>query len=200
MSYDVIRSVRQLIEHGIGDAARLAYILDRLENGKYLYLSDQKYLENLINTNQDVTSKHTSSELYANTNLETELRDINVRLEKMLQNKETKERRITDRVLEPQIDSTSKSHIANASVVRPKNENMTLVLSVVLGLTSLQGIGHIYIGKIAKGVGIFALSLILYTLSLSYFLGIVKDSVPSFLQPYLLPITITGYLGLYVCL
>ena len=197
MSYDVIRSVRQLIESGIGDVARLAYILDRLENGKYLYLSDQRYLENVINTNQDISHKHASTESHAIGNLESELRDINVRLEKILHNKTTNEKEIIDGEVTPQINSKSKSRIINVNIIGPKNENITLILSVIFGLIFLQGIGHIYIGKIAKGIGIFVLSVILYTISLSYYLGITKDTVPSFLQPYLLIITIVGYLGLY---
>ena len=80
-----------------------------------------------------------------------------------------------------------------------KKEEVTLILSVVLGLISLQGIGYIYLGKIGRGVGILALSLLLFTLWISYATGVItKDSVPSFVSFYFLPITAIGYLGLYV--
>jgi len=35
-----------------------------------------------------------------------------------------------------------------------KDESTTLILSIVLGLIGLPGIGHMYVGKVGKGVGI----------------------------------------------
>lgn len=198
MAYDVIRAVRQLIENGIGDAARLAHILDRLESGKYLYLSDQKYLESLLGTNEYIVSKPASTESPEVVNLETNLRDINIRLEKILQNKARNERKITDNVHTTNNDSTPKSYSINKDViVRPKTENITLVLSVLLGLISLQGMGHIYIRKIAKGLGILVMSLILSSLSVLFFLGMIKELIPSFLHVSFIPILIVGYFVLY---
>ena len=42
-----------------------------------------------------------------------------------------------------------------------KNEGTTLVLSIVLGLFGCLGIGHIYIGKTEKGVGLLIIGWIL---------------------------------------
>ena len=199
MSYEVIRTVRQLIEKGIGDSSRLVHILDRLESGKYLYLSDQKYLENLLTTSQNIPNKTILTTPSEFEGLEAELKDINVQLEKILHNKESNERKITERASIPQMNLTDKSPtISGDKSIRHKRTDVTLVLSVVLGLICLQGIGHIYIGKFAKGIGIFVLSLNLYILSVSYFLGLVNIPIPYFLQSYTLPILITGYLGLYV--
>lgn len=35
-----------------------------------------------------------------------------------------------------------------------KDEGTTLILSIILGLIGLPGIGHMYVGKVGKGVGI----------------------------------------------
>lgn len=198
MSYDVIRSVRQLIESGVGDIARLGHILDRLESGKYVYLSDQRYLENLLSTNEYAVNKPPVVESQGAVNLEKDLRDINLRLEKILQDKTRNEKKITDNASVKQIESTSKIPQANKEkVVRTKSEDTTLLFSVVLGLVSLHGIGHIYIRKIAKGIGLLILSLSLSSLSVLYTLGIIKDSIPPFLHVYFIPILIGGYFGLY---
>ena len=197
MSYEIIKSVRQLIETGIGDSGRLAHILDRLESGKYLYLSDQKYLENLLSSSQNITSKPALKEPHEFEDMETELKDINTRLEKMLQNKERNERKIIDDVQTRNIDSASKSSAISNEKLRPKSEDITLILSVVLGLVSLQGIGHIYLNKTGKGFGILVSSLIISSLSISFVLGSIKNLIPLFLQPYFIPLMIMTYFGLY---
>ena len=196
MSYEVIKSVRQLIETGIGDPARLAHILDRLESGKYLYLSDQKYLENLLSSSQNIISEPVPKEPLEFEGLETELKDINIRLEKMLQNKERNEKKIIDEVQTRNRDLDSKSSESNKKL-RPKSEDITLVLSVVLGLISLQGIGYIYLNKTGKGFGVLLSSLIIASISVSYVLGSIKNSIPLLLQPYFIPLMIITYFGLY---
>ncbi len=45
-----------------------------------------------------------------------------------------------------------------------KSESTTLILAIVLGLFALCGIGHFYVGKIGKGVGILISALILYVI------------------------------------
>jgi hypothetical protein len=197
MSYEVIKTVRQLIENGTGDSARLVHILDRLESGKYLYLSDQKYLENLLSSSENIASKPASKEPHEFEDIETELKDINTRLEKMLQNKERNERRIIDDVHTRSIDLDSKSSATSNGKLRPKSEDVTLVLSVVLGLVSLQGIGHIYLNSTGKGFGILLSSLVISSLSVSYVLGSIKNSIPLFVQPYFIPLMIIAYFGLY---
>jgi len=42
-----------------------------------------------------------------------------------------------------------------------KDESTTLILSIVLGLIGLPGIGHMYVGKVGSGVGILIGSWIL---------------------------------------
>jgi hypothetical protein len=199
VSYDLVKSIRNLMQQEIGDAPRLEYILDRLEKGKYLYLSDQKYLENLLNENEMRARSHeTEGEPHSLEKLETDLKNLNTQLEKILQIRERNEKTTSD-FLRP-VEDPPKQTIADVTV-RPqrKSEDITLVLSVVLGLVSLQGIGHIYIGKIARGAGILSLSLLLFTIWISYVTGIItKSSIPSFASFYFLPVIAAGYLGLYV--
>src|SRR6266852_5835689 len=143
MSYDSVRSVHRLIEEGIGDAARLEYILDRLEKGKYLYLSDQKYLESLLSSNQMNMTESTETKVESNAlgKLEKDLMNLNSQLENILKN-----RRKTDKINEGQTMIESQKHDIQKFKHGPtptanKNEEVTLILSVVLGLVSLQGIG-----------------------------------------------------------
>lgn len=48
-----------------------------------------------------------------------------------------------------------------------KSEGTTLVLTIVLGILGLGGIGHIYLGKIARGIGILIVGLILLVFSIA---------------------------------
>jgi len=48
-----------------------------------------------------------------------------------------------------------------------KSEGTTLVLSIVLGLLGINGVGHIYVGKIGKGVAILIGSIILYSIGIA---------------------------------
>ena len=43
-----MRSAQRLLDLGVGDTGRLAYIISVLKQGKKFYLTDQKYLNNLI--------------------------------------------------------------------------------------------------------------------------------------------------------
>jgi hypothetical protein len=52
MSSDLIEKIQQLIDSGTGDVGRLQYILEKLQNGRKLYNSDQSYLDNLLNNHE----------------------------------------------------------------------------------------------------------------------------------------------------
>lgn len=43
-----------------------------------------------------------------------------------------------------------------------KSEGITLILSIILGIIGLQGVGHMYVGKIGKGIGILIGSIIIF--------------------------------------
>ncbi|MGH9909363.1 MAG: hypothetical protein ACRD32_01855, partial [Nitrososphaerales archaeon] len=149
MSYDLIKSVQHLIELQKGDVGRLEYILDTLKERKYLYLSDQKYLENLLQEaqNEEREKDETIHNNVVINELKNEIRNLREKLdkietEKINPNKETK---VGDQKREK---------------ITQKNEVVTLALSIVLGLVSLSGVGHMYLGKYAKGIGILVISFI----------------------------------------
>jgi uncharacterized membrane protein YdbT with pleckstrin-like domain len=42
-----------------------------------------------------------------------------------------------------------------------KSESTTLVLAIVLGLFGISGVGHIYLGKVGKGIAILIVNIVL---------------------------------------
>ena len=201
VSYDLVRSVRNLIQQGVGDASRLGYILNRLENGKYLYLSDQKYLEDLLSESDIIASQPVETKVDSHSlgKLESDLKQLNTQLEKILKSRDTVEKMPSDSDLRNIVAHLKQRPVPVNNSVHYKSEHLTLVLAVVLGLISLQGVGHIYLGKVAKGVGILALSLLLFATWISYVTGaITKDSIPQFVHFYFLPVVAVSYLGLYI--
>src|SRR5256885_12671474 len=200
MSYDSVRSVHRLIEEGIGDAARLEYILDRLEKGKYLYLSDQKYLESLLSSNQmNITeSAETKVESNALGKLEKDLMNLNSQLEDILRNKRQKDRVVEDQTIVEHQKQDIRKFKHEPTITSMKNEEIALILSVVLGLVSLQGIGHMYVQRIARGTGILVLSLLIFALSMSFVIGIIpKETIPNTVSAFFLPVLASGYFMLY---
>ena len=54
-----------------------------------------------------------------------------------------------------------------------KNEGTVLILAIILGLFALNGIGHLYLGKIARGVGLLIGSIVLLAIGFAtLFFGI----------------------------
>ncbi|VVC06247.1 Uncharacterised protein [uncultured archaeon] len=201
MSYDSVRSVHRLIEEGIGDAARLEYILDRLEKGKYLYLSDQKYLEDLLSSNQMNMTESAEPKVESNAleKLENDLMNLNLQLENVLRNKQRTGKGAEDQTIVESKKQDAQKFKHEPSITSQNNEEVTLLLSVVLGLISLQGIGHIYVGRIARGVGILVLSLLISALGISFVTGIIpKETIPNTVLVFFLPILVSGYFMLYV--
>ena len=70
MSEDLIKTVQKLIDSGKGDSTRLHEIFNILKQGTPLYMSDYKYVQNLIETlekqkqaesEKEIKSKNTKS-------------------------------------------------------------------------------------------------------------------------------------------
>ena len=201
MSYDSVRSIHRLIEQGIGDAARLEYILDRLEKGKYLYLSDQKYLESLLSSNQITMTESAETKVESNAlgKLEKDLMNLNSQLENILRNKRQTDKSIEDRTIVETEKQEIRKFKHEPTITSNKNEEVALILSVVLGLVSLQGIGHMYVRRIARGIGILVLSLLISALSISFVTGIIpKETIPNTVSVFFLPVLVSGYFMLYV--
>src|SRR5260370_14810599 len=197
MAYELVKSIRKLIQQGVGDTARLEYILEMIEKGRDLYFSDKKYLDNLLYTNDTVVDEHEEikTELHSLEKIETDIKKLNTQLQTILKNKQRAEKIKSD-LVQRSIPPQTKPKLVDENIVTRKNEEITLVLAIVLGLVSLQGIGHIYIRKIARGIGILVLSLLLSTLCISYL--VVHISIPSFMSSFFLPLLVVGYLGLYI--
>jgi len=49
---------------------------------------------------------------------------------------------------------------ATASIRRYKSEGITLVLSIVVGLLGIMGVGHIYLGRVRRGIIILIIGMI----------------------------------------
>ena len=87
----------------------------------------------------------------------------------------------------------------NSKKMKPKNENISLILSIVLGLVGLSGISHIYLGKIQKGVGILVVSFILIGVT-GYFVYIIASqnmlNLLSILHSFWI-VPLVGYYGFF---
>lgn len=77
-----------------------------------------------------------------------------------------------------------------------KSEGTTMVLSIVLGLLGLQGIGHLYLGRVGRGVGLLVGSIILYYAGWT----LVSFGAAFIILPALLPLLIGGIVLLVVSL
>jgi hypothetical protein len=209
LSYDLIKSIESLIESGRGDTKRLEYIISTLRERKYLYLSDQKYLESLLNSRSiqegetpKIRKTNEGNDLVDE--IRNELKNLNKKLEQIEREKNSVEEK--DRQLKPI------EHFQNFTLgekpskniyqkrIKCKNEQITLALSIVLGLLGLPGIGLIYLGKIAKGVGILSISFILIALSVYFISSRISQGSfsPLFILNSFEVVLLIGYLGLYI--
>ncbi len=208
MSYDLIKTIEYLIESGKGDTGRLRYILNSFREQKHVYLSDQKYLENLLEScsfqkdekTHEIRKSTYDSDLFKE--LLVEIRNLNKRLDEINRVKNAVNENEKSRTLENsqnfiQVDRLSKT---TQKATKYKNENIPLILSIVLGLFGLPGIGHIYLGKAAKGFGIMSISLILVSSSVYFVSSMITHgdlNLFSILNS-LVVVLIIGYLALYI--
>ena len=63
-------------------------------------------------------------------------------------------------------NTTNYRHNPNQRPIQWKSEGTTLVLTVVLGIFGLGGIGHIYLGNISRGIVILIVGIILSVVTL----------------------------------
>src|SRR6267378_2360549 len=192
------------MESGIGDRDRLQYILNTVSEGKYLYLSDKNYLENLLHSipvqkespslksdDNDVVNELLDELRLLNKKVEQIERTSKIHTEGKGQSKSTESyQNLTQK--KPNEDSKKRA--------TPKNEDLTLALSIILGLVGLAGISQIYLNKVAKGIGIMIISFILIG-SIIYFISPqmpeTEFNIPIAKSSFLIVASV-GYLGLYV--
>ena len=81
------------------------------------------------------------------------------------------------------VEDRSKPHV-DANVAQPdskplkrptewKSESTTLLLSIILGLFGVQGVGHLYVGKIGKGIAYLIGSLVLFGVAIGLIVTVV---------------------------
>ncbi len=138
MDEGLLNKIQELIEKGVGDIPRLEDIKERLEAEKKLYQSDQDYINKILSKYGLVD---TASEDKTISELEKALRRTTEKIEEMEKKIEIQEKK-TD------------------SVKHYKSEGTTLVLSIVVGLLGIMGVGHIYLGRVRRGAIILIIGMI----------------------------------------
>lgn len=111
------------MDMGKGDIPRLQYILETLKEGKSLFSSDKKYVEDLISKYIPQEKPQPKSE-----NSEKGGEDIPKKL-------------FPERV-------------------EYKSESITLIFAIIVSLFGFMGVGHMYLGKVKKGIVILVLGLV----------------------------------------
>lgn len=143
------KEIQNLIDSNIGDTQRLEYIRKSLQEEKKIYNSDQKYLSELL-------AKHSKDE------------DILERLDFLNPKKTEKEKTgatttFADNVEENTNDNSKGFTQENVDQVllntKIKNEGTAFLLAIIFGILGFPGVGHIYIGKIKRGIGFILLMI-----------------------------------------
>jgi len=155
-------TIQKLIDEGIGDRGRLNHILNSVNMGKILYKSDAKYLERLMSnySNEDVLYKNFEPE-----KVDEVKEKINVEEQKSEESKDELKEGLNK--AEEKIESMEKKleehEKTTASIKRYKSEGITLVLSIVVGIMGIMGVGHIYLGRVRRGIIIIIVGIIIWS-------------------------------------
>jgi hypothetical protein len=176
--------VLKLINMGKGDLGRLEHIKKTLENGKNLYTSDKEYLEKLVEEISENTAEKKSSTI-----------DEKPQLDEKPDTLETSEFRndtnfctncgneiVSGNNFCPKCGNSignNNSNLAN-NISQTKFQrgpewkslSTTTIFAVILGLLGIQGVGHFYLGKIARGLGILFGPLIVLLIGIGIISGI----------------------------
>ena len=168
MSEDILKKIQYLIDKEIGDTGRLYHIKDSLEKGKILYLSDQRYLQTMISKHTTSSTSETSPKVLPKSDKQIEYDTY--------QRQNLEEEKISGAVDKPrheleydiqskldEMDATIKKHESKPKPSEYKSEGTTLVLSIVVGLFGIMGVGHLYVGKIRRGIIIMVIGFSLWT-------------------------------------
>lgn len=180
--------VNWLLNLGVGDKGRLEHIRDSLQNNKTLYDSDKDYLQKLKEQYlkaDSVSEKHKVSNIIYCTKCGNEITNNNHFCSNCgTKVEEVEKDRFCGRCgnhLQPQaetcpncgkfVSQTRREQNTNQQrLVRPvewKSESVTLLLSILLGLFGIQGVGHMYVGKIGKGIVILIGSIVLFIIAIA---------------------------------
>ncbi|KEQ56398.1 TM2 domain protein [Marine Group I thaumarchaeote SCGC AAA799-N04] len=177
MGSTLLDDVNKLLEMKVGDIPRLEHIKRTLEQKNASYASDRAYLQKLVNqyltntSQKKIIKEETSeSEDVNSSNEET----TNSQFCGICGNKLQSENNfcpkcgsITSNNEKYQERPNKISHISQTKFQRGpewKNLSTTTVLAVILGIFGIEGVGHFYVGKIAKGIGFLLGAWILFAI------------------------------------
>ena len=188
-------NVYELLRLGHGDTYRLQDIQHRLENGKALYGSDSDYLQKLVyryrgEFQKVVKHKKPEPTVVNESEVLQSKKDPNENTQPKLQINEKQEKNIFctncgKQFLDfvkfcsgcgtpinsppPNSPPPNSPPPNNNQYQRPmqwKNEGTVLLITVIFGIIGCGGVGHIYLGKIGKGIGLLIIGIILFIISL----------------------------------
>lgn len=175
MTSTSIDDVIKLLEMKKGDIGRLEHIKKTLEENKIVYNSDREYLQKLVN--QYLVNTPQEKQIKEEPIKEEESLDENTKQSQFcgkcgnkLHNKNnfcSKCGSITSNNEKYQESPNKISHISQTKYQRGpewKSLSTTTVLAVILGVFGIEGVGHFYVGKIAKGIGFLLGAWILFAI------------------------------------
>jgi len=125
-----------------------------------MYQSDLNYLEDLFSESSLTEVKTPSKETTdpeKKPHLEDSPKDVTV--DQLKENLGKASEKIEK--MEEKIEAQQKT---TASMKGYKGEGTTLVLSIVVGLMGFMGVGHIYLGRVRRGIIILIVGLLIWTI------------------------------------
>ena len=149
MDLILAKEIQNLIDNNRGDTGRLEFILSSIKENKDIYNTDQKFLIDLL-------EKHSFDE-----NILDHLDFFN---QKNMPKKET----VTTFADNIQESDISQNVIYDHKSLTPKSKRNATVLAVLVGILGIGGIGHLYIGKKARGLGFLFSNITVYLLGFAF--------------------------------
>jgi len=152
MDEGLLNKIQELIEKRVGDIPRIEDIKERLEAGKKLYSSDQDYINEILSKYGLVdTADKPKEELSKPSSEDKTVSELK------------KELGTTTEKIEEMEKKLEKQEKTTASIKRYKSEGITLVLSIVVGILGIMGVGHIYLGRVRRGIIIIIVGVIIWS-------------------------------------
>jgi len=165
LSEELIKKIQSLLELGKGDPDRLQHILNSVQQGKTLFLSDQKYLDSLIEKQLEKpsSSEKNSDEVVA------ELRKRITDLEEKVSEQSTTKNKSEDQgeIEELRRDLNHQKtlkELQRQSEFWKKDMSSVTLAAVIGGIFGINGLGHFMIGKNGSGVGYLIGGIVLMAL------------------------------------
>ncbi len=194
MNLDQIDS---LIKSGIGDIERLKHIKQSLEEGRIVYNSDKAYVEKLVlqHDSSNIKNSDSSQKTLDEVEPSNESDDESTKSDVAYCGKCGQKVAISNNFCQKcgaktnQNNSDSSGYNQQNSqpnvssrLQRPpewKSVSITTILSVIIGLFGIQGVGHFYLGKIGRGIGILIAPLVLLIIGMAGLMSLTAVSVYS---------------------